>query len=221
MRDCCFRCVGSKCGSCPRSGRWARNSTLLRTLFGISPMNRQRRGWCGPSFASQMKVLYNRCVHWRVLTVCAGVQQLNDRIRQVLKSSGSTTFSKIVNKWNGHRSPTPYTQTSQSIPTFGTKPYGYGGSHPRPPSPSKSWTSQLPTKINRDLFRVCLALALPRCALVCGSDPFPAFCLSCVPSFSFIFILTPSFAASSPVSLARLEAHRAGTRQLSSIDLYT
>jgi hypothetical protein len=74
--------------------------------------------------------------------VCAGVQQLNDRIRQVLKSSGSTTFSKIVNKWNGHRSPSPYMQTSQSIPTFGIKTYGYGGSHPRPPSPSKSWTSQ-------------------------------------------------------------------------------
>ena len=32
--------------------------------------------------------------------VCAGVQQFNNRIRQVLMSSGSTTFSKIVNKWN-------------------------------------------------------------------------------------------------------------------------
>jgi hypothetical protein len=30
----------------------------------------------------------------------AGVQQFNNRIRQVLMSSGSTTFSKIVNKWN-------------------------------------------------------------------------------------------------------------------------
>ena len=29
-----------------------------------------------------------------------GVQQVNNRIRQVLMSSGSTTFSKIVNKWN-------------------------------------------------------------------------------------------------------------------------
>jgi hypothetical protein len=29
-----------------------------------------------------------------------GVQQFNNRIRQVLMSSGSTTFSKIVNKWN-------------------------------------------------------------------------------------------------------------------------
>ena len=123
------------------------------------------------------------------LTVCAGVQQLSDQIRQVLKSSGSTTFSKIVNKWNGHRSPSPYTQTSQSIPTFGTKTYGYGGSHPRPPSPSRSRTSQLPTEIN--LFCVCLALALPHRALVCGSESFPAFFLSCVPSFSFIFILTP------------------------------
>jgi pre-mRNA-processing factor 8 len=29
-----------------------------------------------------------------------GVQQFNKRIRQVLMSSSSTTFSKIVNKWN-------------------------------------------------------------------------------------------------------------------------
>ena len=29
-----------------------------------------------------------------------GVQQFNNRIRQVLMSSGSTMFSKIVNKWN-------------------------------------------------------------------------------------------------------------------------
>ena len=29
-----------------------------------------------------------------------GVQQFNNRIRQVLMSSSSTTFSKIVNKWN-------------------------------------------------------------------------------------------------------------------------
>jgi pre-mRNA-processing factor 8 len=35
-----------------------------------------------------------------MLTACAGVQQFNNRIRQVLMSSGSTTFSKIVNKWN-------------------------------------------------------------------------------------------------------------------------
>jgi pre-mRNA-processing factor 8 len=32
--------------------------------------------------------------------VSTGVQQFNNRIRQVLMSSGSTTFSKIVNKWN-------------------------------------------------------------------------------------------------------------------------
>ena len=42
----------------------------------------------------------------------------------------------------GPRSPSPYTQTSQSIPTFGTTTYGYGGSHSRPSSPSKSWSSQ-------------------------------------------------------------------------------
>jgi len=29
-----------------------------------------------------------------------GIQQFNNRIRQVLMGSGSTTFSKIVNKWN-------------------------------------------------------------------------------------------------------------------------
>src|ERR1700733_14300359 len=35
------------------------------------------------------------------INVCfTGVQQFNNRIRQVLMSSGSTTFSKIVNKWN-------------------------------------------------------------------------------------------------------------------------
>ena len=36
----------------------------------------------------------------RYLTIALGVQQFNNRIRQVLMSSGSTTFSKIVNKWN-------------------------------------------------------------------------------------------------------------------------
>ena len=41
----------------------------------------------------------------------------------------------------GPRSPSPYTQTSQSIPTF-TTTYGYGGSNSRPSSPSKSWSSQ-------------------------------------------------------------------------------
>ena len=35
-----------------------------------------------------------------MLTARTGVQQFNNRIRQVLMSSGSTTFSKIVNKWN-------------------------------------------------------------------------------------------------------------------------
>jgi pre-mRNA-processing factor 8 len=49
-----------------------------------------------------MKVLYSRRMFARccVLTAGAGVQQFNNRIRQVLMSSGSTTFSKIVNKWN-------------------------------------------------------------------------------------------------------------------------
>ena len=35
-----------------------------------------------------------------LLNISSGVQQFNNRIRQVLMSSGSTTFSKIVNKWN-------------------------------------------------------------------------------------------------------------------------
>jgi len=42
----------------------------------------------------------------------------------------------------GPRSPSPYTQTSKSIPTFGTTTYGYGSSNSRPSSPSKSWISQ-------------------------------------------------------------------------------
>lgn len=40
----------------------------------------------------------------------------------------------------GPRSPNPYLQTSQSIPTFTIT--GYGCSNPRPSSPSKSWSSQ-------------------------------------------------------------------------------
>jgi len=65
-------------------------------------MSKRKSGQRRPSFASQMKVRYSRRgrVHYRVLTACAGVQQFNNRIRQVLMSSGSTTFSKIVNKWN-------------------------------------------------------------------------------------------------------------------------
>ena len=35
-----------------------------------------------------------------MLIFVVGVQQFNNRIRQVLMSSGSKTFSKIVNKWN-------------------------------------------------------------------------------------------------------------------------
>src|SRR5258708_4380825 len=65
-------------------------------------MNKRRSERRRHSFASRMKVLYSRrmCVRCCVLTACAGVQQFNNRIRQVLMSSGSTTFSKIVNKWN-------------------------------------------------------------------------------------------------------------------------
>lgn len=44
---------------------------------------------------------------------------------------------------SGPRSPSPYTQTSQSIPTFASTTYGYGSStDSRPSSPSKSWSSQ-------------------------------------------------------------------------------
>ncbi|KAH9048891.1 hypothetical protein EDB84DRAFT_82083 [Lactarius hengduanensis] len=43
----------------------------------------------------------------------------------------------------GPRSPSPYTQTGQSIPTIGSTTYGYGSSAgSRPSSPSKSWISQ-------------------------------------------------------------------------------
>ena len=42
----------------------------------------------------------------------------------------------------GPRSPSPYTQTGQSIPTFATTTHGYGSSNSRPSSPNKSWASQ-------------------------------------------------------------------------------
>ena len=38
--------------------------------------------------------------HQLFLNIRSGVQQFNSWIWQVLMSSGSTTFSKIVNKWN-------------------------------------------------------------------------------------------------------------------------
>jgi pre-mRNA-processing factor 8 len=47
-----------------------------------------------------MKVRSFVCHLLHIIKVFAGVQQFNNRIRQVLMSSGSTTFSKIVNKWN-------------------------------------------------------------------------------------------------------------------------
>jgi hypothetical protein len=65
------------------------------------------------------------------------------------KSSSSDTSSRPYSPYGhrrtgsvpaGPRSPSPYTQTSQSIPTFGTTTYGYSNS--RPSSPSKSWLSQ-------------------------------------------------------------------------------
>ncbi len=66
------------------------------------------------------------------------------------KSSSSDNSSRPYSPYDhrrtgsvpaGPRSPSPYTQTSQSIPTF-TTTYGYGSSNSRPSSPSKSWTSQ-------------------------------------------------------------------------------
>lgn len=38
--------------------------------------------------------------HQSINLYSIGIQQFNNRIRQILMSSGSTTFSKIVNKWN-------------------------------------------------------------------------------------------------------------------------
>jgi len=63
------------------------------------------------------------------------------------KSSSSDSSSPYGHRRTGSvpagpRSPSPYTQMSQSIPTFGTTTYGYGSSDSRPSSPSKSWTSQ-------------------------------------------------------------------------------
>jgi hypothetical protein len=66
------------------------------------------------------------------------------------KSSSSDNSSRPYSPYDhrrtgsvpaGPRSPSPYTQTSQSIPTF-TTTYGYGSSNSRPSSPSKSWSSQ-------------------------------------------------------------------------------
>ena len=66
------------------------------------------------------------------------------------KSSSSDSSSRPFSPYGhrragsvpaGPRSPSPYTQTSQSIPTFGTTSYGYGSSS-RPSSPTKSWVSQ-------------------------------------------------------------------------------
>ena len=68
------------------------------------------------------------------------------------KSSTSDASSRSYSPFNhrrtgsvpaGPRSASPYTQTSQSIPTFGSTTYGYGSSAgSRPSSPSKSWLSQ-------------------------------------------------------------------------------
>jgi U5-snRNA binding site 2 of PrP8 len=65
-------------------------------------MNKRKSGRRKHSFVSQMKVRYSRRGYfcYCALTTYPGVQQFNNRIRQVLMSSGSTTFSKIVNKWN-------------------------------------------------------------------------------------------------------------------------
>ena len=66
------------------------------------------------------------------------------------KSSSSDNSSRPYSPYDhrrtgsvpaGPRSPSPYTQTSQSIPTF-TTTYGYGSSNSRSSSPSKSWSSQ-------------------------------------------------------------------------------
>jgi hypothetical protein len=65
-------------------------------------MNKQKNALLRPSFGFRMMVsrLVRDCLLSRSLALCTGVQAFNNRIRQVLMSSGSTTFSKIVNKWN-------------------------------------------------------------------------------------------------------------------------
>ncbi|KAA1474371.1 hypothetical protein DENSPDRAFT_882747 [Dentipellis sp. KUC8613] len=59
-------------------------------------------------------------------------------------SSSSYGHSRTLSAPSGPRSPSPYTSTSQSMPTFGTSSgtsYGYGSSYgSRPSSPSKSRT---------------------------------------------------------------------------------
>ena len=61
------------------------------------------------------------------------------RILTPLKAYGHRRSGSVP---AGPRSLSPYMQTSQSIPTFGTTTYGYGGSRSQPSSPSKSWSSQ-------------------------------------------------------------------------------
>lgn len=89
--------LGSKCGSCPRSGRWAgtivpqgccleSHQTKERTAQAFLRVSDE--GAVQPSHVHSL--LYANCM--------TGAQQFNNRICQVLMSSGSTAFSKIVNK---------------------------------------------------------------------------------------------------------------------------
>ncbi|KAI0795323.1 NUC071 domain-containing protein [Irpex lacteus] len=78
-----FSMCGFEVRILPKIRTPAESSSRSRTLYGTSPTSRRRKD--GPG----------------VLRVSdEGVQQFNNRIRQILMSSGSTTFSKIVNKWN-------------------------------------------------------------------------------------------------------------------------
>jgi len=65
-------------------------------------MSKQKNGPRKLSYACRMKVRPGYSQHHigRDAHFLPGIQQFNNRIRQVLMSSGSTTFSKIVNKWN-------------------------------------------------------------------------------------------------------------------------
>jgi U5-snRNA binding site 2 of PrP8 len=63
-------------------------------------MSKQRNELPKHFCVSPMKVVYTGTCALSFANIIIGVQQFNNRIRQVLMSSGSTTFSKIVNKWN-------------------------------------------------------------------------------------------------------------------------
>ena len=93
-------CVASKFVFFRRFGRWAGSNFPWRMPFGTWLTNKRKNERPKPSCGFRMKVCSFLFYLTHIIKMFVGVQQFNNRIRQVLMSSGSTTFSKIVNKWN-------------------------------------------------------------------------------------------------------------------------